>query len=101
MEATSPSGSGALPLDILPMASRRSTGYVHPTMAEDLDLLQLLLRPAIVAAVDDLGLDSLGVEDVLTALRRFGAVRVEVGDTYTCVLEVPDEPAERAEGPTV
>jgi hypothetical protein len=70
-------------------------------MTDDAALLELLRRPAVLAAVDELGSASLGVEDVLTALRRFGAVRIEVGDQYTCVLEVPGEPPERVHGPSV
>jgi hypothetical protein len=32
----------------------------------------------VVAAVRELGVTTLGVEDVLGALRRFGAVRIDV-----------------------
>jgi len=64
---------------------------------------ELLRRPAVVAAVAELGVSALGVEDVLTALRRFGAVRVEVGDDarFTCVVEVAGEAPERADGTSV
>ena len=43
------------------------------------------------------------MEDVLRALRHFGAVRVEVDATgvFACVLEVPGEVAQRFGGPTV
>src|ERR1700760_5162499 len=50
----------------------------------------LLRRPAVVAAVRVLG-----------ALRRLGAVRIEVQHDYACVLEVAGEQPERGRGPTV
>jgi hypothetical protein len=70
-------------------------------MTDDDALTELLSRPAVLAAVDELGVSSLGIEDVLSALRRFGVVRIDVGDEYTCVLEVPGESTERATGATV
>ena len=50
-----------------------------------------------------LGVATLGVEDVLIALRHFGAVRIEVADGggFACIVEVPDESPERAQGTTV
>jgi hypothetical protein len=55
------------------------------------ELQELLRRPAVVAAVTELGVPSLGVEDVLSALRRFGAVRVDVRDDpvrpYACLVD--------------
>jgi hypothetical protein len=54
------------------------------------EIEELLRRPAVIDAVAELGVTSLGVEDVLTALRRFGAVRIDVRDDaarpYTCTL---------------
>jgi hypothetical protein len=70
-------------------------------MTDDAALRELLRRPAVLAAVDELGVSSLGIEDVLTALRRFGSVRIDVGDEYTCALEIPGESTERATGATV
>jgi hypothetical protein len=62
----------------------------------------LLRRPAVLAAVAELGVATLGVEDVLTALHRFGAVRVEIGDdSYMCIVELPGEEPERACGTSV
>jgi hypothetical protein len=61
----------------------------------DVDLDQLLCRPVVVAAVRDLGVDSLAIEDVLAALRRFGRVRIELDNDrerpYLCLLEAGDE----------
>ena len=55
------------------------------------EVQELLRRPALVAAVAELGVASLGVEDVLSALRRFGAVRVDVRDDparpYACLVD--------------
>src|SRR6188472_3124805 len=69
------------------------------------DIDDLLRRPAVIAAVGELGVSSLGLEDVLAALRRFGSVSVEVADDaalpYACVLEVAGEDPERARGTTV
>ena len=66
------------------------------------DLDQLLRRPAVIAAVNDLGLTSLALEDVLVALRPFGTVRIEVDRNpehpYLCLLEGGEE---RARGRTV
>jgi hypothetical protein len=63
---------------------------------------ELLRRPSVVTAVRELGVSSLGVEDVLTALHRFGTVRIEVtGDAYACVLHVAGEEPERSQGTTV
>jgi hypothetical protein len=66
------------------------------------ELDQLLRRPAVIAAVNDLGLTSLALEDVLVALRSFGAVRIEVDRNlehpYLCLLEGGEE---RARGRTV
>jgi hypothetical protein len=74
-------------------------------MTDDASLEALLRRPVIVAAVGELGLETLGAEDVLAALRRFGAVRIDVGDDparpFTCVLDVPGQPPERAAGRTI
>ena len=61
----------------------------------------LLRRPAVIAAVAELGVTSLGVEDVLSALRRFGPVRIEVGDDYVCIVEIAGEEPERAHGTSV
>src|SRR5688572_13652156 len=62
----------------------------------------LLRRPAVVAAVAELGVSTLGVEDVLGALHGFGAVRIEVGDhIYACVVQIPGEEPERADGTSV
>ena len=66
------------------------------------ELDQLLRRPAVIAAVDDLGLTSLALEDVLVALRSFGTVRIDVDRDpeypYLCLLEGGEE---RARGRTV
>ena len=66
------------------------------------ELDQLLRRPAVIAAVNDLGLTSLALEDVLVALRSFGTVRIEVDrhpeHPYLCLLEGGEE---RARGRTV
>ena len=70
-----------------------------PTMDE------LLRRPAVIAAVAELGVARLGVEDVLAALKRFGAVRIEARDDpgrpYACIVHVPGEQPDRADGTTV
>jgi len=66
---------------------------------------ELLRRPAVIAAVAELGVQTLGVEDVLTALHRFGAVRIEVGEDparpYECIVHVTGEEPERAHGTSV
>ena len=66
---------------------------------------ELLRRPAVIAAVAELGVATLGVEDVLTALHRFGAVGIEVGDDparpYECIVRVTGEEPERAHGTSV
>ena len=68
----------------------------------DAELDQLLRRPAVVAAVRDLGVDALTLEDVLAALRSLGEVRIDVGQDpefpYVCVLDGGDE---RGRGRTV
>lgn len=65
---------------------------------------QLLRRPSVVAAVRDLGVTSLAVEDVLMALRAFGPVRIELDDDreqpYVCRLRAGDE-VESGRGRTV
>ena len=70
----------------------------------DVDLDQLLCRPVVVAAVRDLGVDSLAIEDVLAALRRFGRVRIELDNDrarpYLCLLEAGDD-REQGRGRTV
>jgi len=74
-------------------------------MAAGSEIEDLLRRPAVVAAVCELGVSSLGAEEVLSALRRFGAVRVELTDDvalpFACVLEVAGEDPEQANGTTV
>ena len=68
------------------------------------DLEQLLGRPAVIAAVRDLGVTSLAVEDVLAALRSFGRVRIELDNhpqyPYLCLLEAGTE-REHGRGCTV
>jgi hypothetical protein len=74
-------------------------------MADVSDVSSLLSRPAIVAAVRELGVTALGVEDVLAALRRFGAVRIDVTTDrrrpYSCVVQVAGEDPEIGYGTTV
>jgi hypothetical protein len=74
-------------------------------MLDDGDLTALLGRPAVVAAVLELGVSALQVEDVLVALRRFGPVRIEVTADrrrpYACVLQVAGEDPEVGHGTTV
>jgi hypothetical protein len=57
----------------------------------DADLDELLRRPAVTAAVRDLNVSSLALEDVLGALRSLGQVRITVtGDPerpFSCVLD--------------
>ncbi len=68
----------------------------------DAELDQLLQRPAVVAAVRDLGVASLSREDVLDALSGFGAVRLHVEPQaqapYVCLLDAGEE---RGRGRTV
>ena len=70
----------------------------------DTDLDQLLRNPTLVAAVRDLGVSSLALEDVLHALRSLGQVRIELDDhperPYLCQLDSGGE-CERARGRTV
>src|SRR4051812_26177755 len=74
-------------------------------MAQAPEVDALLRRPAVVAAVRELGLTSLGVEDVLRELRRFGAVRIDVTTDrrrpYACVLQVAGEDPEVGRGRSV
>ena len=61
----------------------------------DAELDQLLRRPAVLTAVRELGVSALALEDVLVALRAFGAVRIVVDDDpeqpYVCLLEAGEE----------
>jgi hypothetical protein len=86
------------------MAATPPAGVVWG-MPEPLDLNVLLTRPAVVAAIRELGVEALGVEDVLGALRRFGAVRIDVTADrrrpFACVLQVAGEDPEVGRGPTV
>jgi hypothetical protein len=70
--------------------------------ADELD--QLLRRPEVVAAVHELGVASLSLEDVLTALRSFGAVRVDIDQhpeqPYICRLAA-GESSDHGRGRTV
>jgi len=70
--------------------------------ADELD--QLLRRPAVVAAVRDLGVASLAVEDVLIALRSLGHVRIDMdddaGQPFVCRLRAGEE-LESGRGRTV
>jgi hypothetical protein len=74
-------------------------------MADVPEIDELLRRPAVVAAVGELGVTALSVEDVLRALRRFGAVRVEVTAArrrpFVCVLQVAGEDPEIGRGTSV
>jgi hypothetical protein len=74
-------------------------------MAENPEVPDLLARPELIAAVRELGVDALTVEDVLGALRRFGALRVEVTSDprrpYACILQVAGEDPEVGRGRTV
>ena len=46
----------------------------------------------MIAAVGDLGVTSLGVEDVLRALRTYGRVWVDVDpESFVCVVEAGEE----------
>ena len=69
----------------------------------DETLDDLLQRPSLRSAVDDLGVQSLGVEDVLVALKAFGAVRLVVDESpkrpFVCVLTI-DGASERGRGST-
>jgi hypothetical protein len=74
-------------------------------MAETPEVRELLERPELIAAVRELGVDALTVEDVLGALRRFGAVRIEVTSDrrhpYACIVQVAGEDPELGRGRTV
>ena len=74
-------------------------------MAQAPEVSDLLRRPAVVAAVRELGLTSLGLEDVLRELRRFGAVRIDVTidrrRPFACVLQVAGEDPEVGRGRSV
>jgi hypothetical protein len=74
-------------------------------MSDAHDLGVLLARPAVVAAVRELGLTSLSVEDVFGALRAFGAVRLDVTThpkrPYVCVLQVAGEDPVHSRGTSV
>ena len=74
-------------------------------MSDDRDVNALLSRPAVVAAVLELGVVALQVEDVLAALRGFGPVRIEVTADrrrpYACVLQVAGEDPEIGRGTSV
>src|SRR4051812_23453453 len=69
------------------------------------ELSDLLARSAVIAAVRELGIDGLTIEDVLGALRRFGAVRLDVTTDprrpYVCVLQVAGEDPETGRGRSV
>lgn len=69
------------------------------------DVQELLRRPSVVAAVRDLGVSALGLEDVLLALHRYGAVRIEVREDaalpYACRLLIAGEEPETGCGTTV
>ena len=71
-------------------------------MADARDVDVLLQRPAVVAAVLELGVTALMLEDVLGALRRFGPVRIDVTTDrrrpYSCVLQVAGEDPEIGRG---
>ncbi len=68
----------------------------------DADFDQLLRRPAVVAAVRELGVSALSLEDVLASLHSFGTVRIVVDEhpeqPYVCSLEAGEE---RGRGRTV
>jgi hypothetical protein len=74
-------------------------------MADASEVNDLLRRPAVVAAVLELGVETLCVEDVLGALRGFGPVRVEVTTDrrrpYACILQVAGEDPEIGRGMSV
>jgi hypothetical protein len=74
-------------------------------MADAGDVQALLSRPAVIAAVRELGVPALGVEDVLVALRRFGTVRIDVTSDrrrpFVCVVQVAGEDPEIGRGATV
>jgi hypothetical protein len=72
----------------------------------DAQALRVLLdRPAVVAAVRELGLTALSVEDVFGALRAFGEVRIDVTThakrPYVCVLQIAGEDPVHSRGTTV
>ena len=70
--------------------------------ADELD--QLLRRPEVVAAVQELGVASLSLEQVLTALQSFGLVRIDIDrhpeQPYVCRLAA-GETSEQGRGRTV
>lgn len=74
-------------------------------MADARDVEVLLQRPAVVAAVLELGVTALSVEDVLEALRQFGPVRIDATADrrrpYMCVLQVAGEDPEIGRGTSV
>src|SRR4051794_12498842 len=74
-------------------------------MADEPELRDLLARPEVIAAVRELGVETLAVEDVLGALKRFGAVRLEVTSQrrrpYACVVQIAGEDPEVGRGATV
>jgi hypothetical protein len=74
-------------------------------MADFSEFNELLRRPAVIAAVEELGVVSLGIEDVLSALRRFGTVRIDVRDDpalpYVCLAALAGEEPESGRGATV
>jgi hypothetical protein len=61
----------------------------------DADLDELLRRPAVLAAVRELGVPALSLEDVLAALHGFGSVRITVDEhpeqPYVCLLAAGEE----------
>src|SRR3954447_1067950 len=74
-------------------------------MAHAPEIADLLRRPAVIAAFRELEVSALAAEDVLGALRRFGAVRIDVTTDrrrpYACVLQVAGEDPEIAHGRTI
>ena len=74
-------------------------------MADARNVDVLLQQPAVVAAVLELGVTALTVEDVLGALRQFGPVRIDVTADrrrpYMCVLQVAGEDPEIGRGTSV
>jgi hypothetical protein len=74
-------------------------------MADAREVDVLLARPAVVAAVLELGVSALRLEDVLGALRCFGPVRIDVTTDrrrpYSCVLQVAGEDPETGRGTSV
>ena len=74
-------------------------------MAHVPEIPELLRRASVVAAIRELNVTALSIEDVLEALRCFGAVRIDVTmdprRPYACVLQVAGEDPEVAHGRTV